>query len=127
MFRINEDGSIHLTRGDVANIVFDMTDSEGQPYVFAAGDVVRLMIFEKRSCDRVVLSKSVEAVEGATSVTISLSTEETRIGDVLNKPKNYWYEIELNPDTRPQTIIGYDENGPKIFTLFPEGVYRNEY
>ena len=84
------------------------------------------MVFEKRSCDRVVLSKSVEAVEGATSVTISLNTEETRIGSVLHKPKDYWYEIELNPETRPQTIIGYDENGPKIFTLFPEGVYRNE-
>ena len=43
------------------------------------------------------------------------------IGEVINKPTNYWYEIELNPNTQPQTIIGYDEDGEKLFVLYPEG------
>lgn len=34
---------------------------------------------------------------------------------------DYWYEVELNPETEAQTIIGYDEDGPKIFRLYPEG------
>ena len=59
-------------------------------------------------------------------VTISLSSTDTRIGEIINKPVDYWYEIELNPDTTPQTIIGYDADGPKILKLFPEGDVGNE-
>lgn len=41
---------------------------------------------------------------------------------MVNKPTDFWYEVELNPDTAPQTIIGYDkETGAKIFRLYPEG------
>ena len=36
----------------------------------------------------------------------------------MNKPVEYWYEIELNNE---HTVIGYDDNGAKIFMLFPEG------
>ena len=40
----------------------------------------------------------------------------------VNKPKKYWYEVELNPGTpKTQTIIGYTiEQGPKTITLLPE-------
>jgi hypothetical protein len=51
-----------------------------------------------------------------------LSKEDTKIGKKVNKPVDYWYEVELNPDTYPQTIVGYDEDGAKIFKLYPEGV-----
>jgi hypothetical protein len=44
-----------------------------------------------------------------------------KIGDVISKHKDYWYEVVLNDDTLPQTIIGYDEDGAKLFRLFPEG------
>ena len=57
----------------------------------------------------------------ATAVTIFLGKEETTIGEITSKPKDYWYEVELNPETLPQTIIGYDEDGAKVFKLFPEG------
>ena len=53
---------------------------------------------------------------------ISLNKEDTTIGDIINTPIDYWYEVQLNPETNPQTIIGYDENGAKIFRLYPEGV-----
>ena len=36
----------------------------------------------------------------------------------MNIPTEYWYEIELNNEN---TVIGYDNNGPKLFVLYPEG------
>lgn len=126
MFKINQDGSIFLTRGDIANIVVSASDSEDEPYIFKKGDVVRLRVFEKSACNCVVISKSVEVTEEKTDVLIPLSSNETKVGKVINKPQDYWYEVELNPDTNPQTIIGYDEEGAKIFRLFPEGVASGE-
>ena len=123
MFYINEDGSIHLTRGDIAVLDIRAVKSDGSEFMFEYGDVVRLKVTERKYCDRVVLSKCITVEDNEASiVTMSLDTEETRIGDVINKPKDYWYEIELNPETYPQTIIGYDADGPKILRLYPEGV-----
>ena len=123
MFLVNDDDSIYLTRGDVAVIDVRANKSDGSEFIFERGDVVRLKIFEKKRCDSVVLSKCVTVGDDETSVvTINLSRHDTKIGEVIHKPKDYWYEIELNPDTYPQTIVGYDSNGPKIFRLFPEGV-----
>lgn len=126
MFKINQDGSIHLTRGDVANIVVNVKNHDGEPYIFHKGDVVRFMAFERGACNCVVISKSVSVEEETSVVTIPLSGTETKIGEVIHKPKDYWYEVELNPETQPQTIIGYDENGAKLFRLYPEGVASNE-
>lgn len=121
MFKINEDKSIYLTRGDIANISVTATMPDGTPYTFKKGDIVRFKVFKRRDCGCVELQKDVEAVEGATEVNIMLSGNDTKIGDVISKPTNYWYEVELNPDTNPQTIIGYDEDGEKVFRLYPEG------
>ena len=54
-----------------------------------------------------------------------LSSEETKIGNVISKPVVYWYEIEINPDSAPITIIGYDNDGAKELILYPEGVDVN--
>lgn len=121
MFKINEDKSIHITRGDIANITVSAVDKDGQPYAYKSGDVVRLKVFKKKDCTSVVLEKEVEATEGEQSVDILLSKEDTKVGEVISKPSTYWYEVELNPHTRPQTIIGYDEDGEKLFVLYPEG------
>jgi hypothetical protein len=83
-------------------------------------------VFEKKGCDCVVLQKDVKVTEDTTTVSITLEKNETKIGTLINKPKDYWYEIELNPETAPQTIIGYDEEGAKLFKLFPEGREYNE-
>lgn len=121
MFRINKDGSIYLTRGDIAVLDVVATTDSGESYVFVTGDIVRLKVIEKKRHDNVVLEKDIEVDSDTTVVTISLDRADTKIGDLINKPVDYWYEIELNPETTPQTIIGYDDNGPKIFRLFPEG------
>lgn len=125
MFVINEDLSIYLTRGDSA--VFSVGANIGETeYTFKEGDVVRFKVFGKKSCDDVVLKKDITVSEATSRVLIDLGSDETKIGDVISKPTEYWYEVELNPDTYAQTIIGYDENGAKVLTLYPEGGVMDE-
>ena len=121
MFIINDDGSIHATRGDIGSFEVGIKISESDQYVFKSGDVVRFNVHERKHPDRVVLLKDVKVDTETEMVVISLSREDTKIGDLISKPMDYWYEVELNPDTAPQTFIGYDNDGPKIFRLFPEG------
>lgn len=121
MLVILSDKTICLTRGDVASIIVSANLQDGSLYTFKTGDVVRFRVFKKRDYTREVLRKEVTVADPAASVTISLTKADTTIGDIINRPVDYWYEIELNPDTAPQTIIGYDEAGEKIFRLYPEG------
>jgi hypothetical protein len=120
MFKINEDKSIYLTRGDHVSFTLVANDN-GETHTFRQGDLVRFKVFEKKSCDNVVLKKDFRVKADTATVQISLTGDETKIGEEINKPTDYWYEIELNPDIQPETIIGYDEDGAKIFKLFPEG------
>ena len=96
-------------------------DHYGENYVFKAGEIVRMKVFEKKGCDCVLLQKDFVIESDTEEVTILLTGMDTKIGDVIHKPKDYWYEVELNPLTNPQTIIGYDDDGAKIFRLYPEG------
>ena len=121
MFTITADKHIYLTRGDMAVIEVSACMTESEPYIFKVGDVVRLRVFTKKQHDDIVLTKDVVVDEETTTVDIQLDRQDTKIGGVINKPVDYWYEIELNPDTEPQTIVGYDSDGPKIFRLYPEG------
>ena len=120
MFTINDDLSIYATRGDTVFFTV-MAEEHGTPYYFEAGDVLRIKIFEKKNANKVVLEKCFPVTARTDRFTILLTEEDTKIGDVISKATDYWYEIELNPFTNPQTIIGYDEDGAKIFRLFPEG------
>ena len=120
MFTLNDDLSIYATRGDI--VFFSVTaEDDGEPYKFKAGDVVRIKIYGKKNAENVVLEKDFPVTEECDEVEIFLDREDTKIGDVISKPKDYWYEVELNPYSEPQTIIGYDEDGAKVFKLFPEG------
>ena len=123
MFKVNkEDFTIICTRGDVGTFTFGFKVN-GERYTFRNGDVVRFKVCEKKNNENVVLIKDFNNIEGFDTVEINLNSEETKFGEVINKPADYWYEIELNPDTKyNQTIIGYDEEkGAKIFRLLPEG------
>lgn len=120
MFKVNDDLSIYVTRGDI--VFFSVAAEEnGEKYTFHAGDLVRLKVFAKKDCENVVLQKDFPVTEDTELVDIFLEEEDTKIGDVISKPTDYWYEVELNPFDNPQTIIGYDEDGAKVFKLFPEG------
>ena len=126
MFTLNDDLSIYATRGDI--VFFSVSaEQDGKPYKFQAGDVVRIKIFGKKDAETVLLQKDFPVLDVTEKVEIFLSEADTKIGEVISKPKDYWYEVELNPGDDPQTIIGYDEDGAKVFRLFPEGDDIPEY
>lgn len=122
MFQWNDDMSIYATRGDV--VFFDVEAEDkitGLNYKFQPGDVVRFKVYGKKNCKDVVMHKDFPVTAVTEKVGIMLEREDTKIGDVINKPKDYWYSVTLNDDTEPRTFIGYDEDGAKLFRLFPEG------
>lgn len=126
MFEVDADKTIHLNRGDIANIKVTANMEDGTPCTFKVGDVVRFHVYKKKDCACTVIRKDVVVDAETQAVTIALTKADTKIGDIINKPTDYWYEIELNPDTYPQTLIGYDKVGEKIFRLYPEGSDINE-
>ena len=120
MFTLNEDLSISATRGDI--VFFSVSaEDDGKPYVFQPGDVLRIKVYGKKDAEAVELQKDFPVTAATEAVEIFLTEDDTKIGEVISKPKDYWYEVELNPGENPQTIIGYDEDGAKVFKLFPEG------
>ena len=122
MYLVNDDLSIYVTRGDILCLNVSATqDDSGEPYEFQPGDIVRMKVYGKRDAENVVMQKDFPVVAKTDSVGILLTEDDTKFGEVISKPRDYWYEIELNPYTNPQTIVGYDEDGAKIFKLFPEG------
>lgn len=120
MYQVNDDLSIYVTRGDIVSLDVKAMQG-GSTFVFPAGSAIRIKVFEKKNCENVVLQKDFAVDADSESVPIDLTEHDTRIGGIISKPVDYWYEVELNPFTDPQTIIGYDEDGPKVFRLFPEG------
>lgn len=119
MFVVNDDRSIYLTRGDT--VFFRVTAKDhGTPYTFKPGDIVRMSVTAKKDVSTVYLQKDFPVYKATKSVFIYLEEKDTKIGKKANKHEDFWYEIVLNPDTRPQTVIGYDDDGPKIFRVFPD-------
>ena len=123
MFEILDDNTktICVTRGDIGNIAVSANMKGGGQYTFKAGDVIRFRVFQAQNCGKTVILKDVVVDAERPTVIIQLSHEDTKIGGVINAPVDYWYNIERNPDSAPQTIIGHDDLGPKIFRLFPKG------
>ena len=122
MFRINSSTKqININRGDVGNIKVTATYEDGTAYTFQVNDVVRLGIFTSGNYDDVILEKDVTVQSQTPYVIIPLTSANTTIGEIINNPVPYYYEIQLNPDTNPHTLVGHDENGAKIFMLYPEG------
>ena len=113
-----EGSTILLNRGDVLNLTLSIMNDD-EPYTFQVGDTIVFSVYGKNALNNEpVLTKEITIVEEGSTATISLTSEETKIGEYLNKPIDYWYEVELNGQ---YTVIGYDENGPKVLKLFPEG------
>ena len=121
MFRIDDDMTIHITRGDVGVIEVNADANENELYTFVPGDVVRFKVYPKKHHENVVLIKDVLIESETQTVEFILEGTDTKLGEIINKPVVYWYEVELNPYTSPQTFIGYDTTGPKLLMLYPEG------
>lgn len=128
MFKIIDDRHIELTRGDMLPLTVSTLNEDKTQYEFKVGDTIRIKIYEKNKPENVVVEKTFEVTESSEAVDIDLTADETKIGDYIKKPVEYWYEIEVNPDTPyTNTIVGYDRTlGPAIFWLLPEGGDKND-
>ena len=116
--KINTDKSIEINRGDAGTIV--LTNKSGN---FNIDDILKFSVVEKKNYNNVVLQKTYRVTEESDKVNITLSSEDTKIGDIISKPITYWYEIEYNGN---QTLIGYDDIGAKEFILYPEAPNKEE-
>lgn len=118
MLRIT-DNEIELTRGDECTLVLDVEN-----YKFKAGDTVEFRVYPKKGMHlSPLLSKLVTVEQPSDTVEINLTSQDTKIGEISTKGIPYWYEVELNDSV---TVIGYDDEGPKILMLYPEGAEENE-
>lgn len=113
MFKIEGD-IIHINRGDKAIIEFSIDN-----YTFQVDDVIRFAVYkEKKMSEEPIFEKIIINKSEGNSIEIVINSKDTQLVNLLDQPLKCWYEIELNDE---QTILGYDENGPKVFIIYPEG------
>lgn len=121
---MNSNYNIECNRGSMLSVTYKFRrKTDGMFMTFENGDVIRFKIMEKGHNENVILQKDFEIAEHTDSVNIMIPSDEMKIGEMINKPVDYWYEIELNPD-KPSTItlLGFTKaTGGRIFTLSPEG------
>lgn len=136
MFKVNEDLSIYATRGDFVSLTLT-AENNGEAYTFQPeredengnklpADKVGIRITAKKNANKELLDKFVVVTEETQAVDLFLEDKDTRFDAVISKPTDYWYEIYLETYIGTQTIIGYDEDGAKIFRLYPEGADLEE-
>lgn len=111
--------TIELTRGDQLSFNLSLQLDDGTTYEFQNGDKIIFSVYNKKKMDEDALLKKTYIIDTPTEVIeITCTGEETKIGPYINKPVIYWYEIELNDEF---TVLGYDDDGPKVLKLYPEG------
>lgn len=120
--------TIEITRGNVLPIKVTAGDDVNKTdYEFKVGDVIRFKIYDREDVNKVYLEKDFTVTEICTEKTITMTANEMKIGELSNKPQDYWWEIELNPDTdHTHTIVGYEKNSEAIITILPEGGKKTE-
>lgn len=112
---------IQMNRGDATTLKVTAKDSNGDAYEFKQGEEVNLRITERRNVENVAFQKTIIVDEDTYTVDIPITSEESKIGELINKPVVYWYEISVQTSNNDvQTIIGYDDDGAKEFVLNPE-------
>ncbi len=130
MLQINDDNSIYATRGDTWEIPVTIS-AEGWIPDVTAEDMVRFTVYEKGNTEQVYLTKeftleNMTYNQAVVDLLLTFTSEETKIGEVISKPKDYCYEVELiktlDNDIEINTIIGHDADGEKIITLLPEAI-----
>lgn len=112
---------IQINRGDSIDMNITAKDTSGEDYTFQVDDVIKFKVSEAKNETNVVIEKSITITEETTVVHMYISSDDMKIGDYINKPVVYWYEISVEKYSGDVlTIIGYDKNGPKEFVLNPE-------
>ncbi len=115
-----EGKTIRISRGDSGTIKLTIPLSDTENYEFQVGDKVQFRVFEKKNYNNVFLDKEINIEEITSVIDICLTEKDTSIGEIINKPVTYWYEISLN---EIQTVVGYDDEGPAELILYPAHVH----
>lgn len=116
---IIENNHILINRGDTLPIKLVVPISHTENYEFQVGDKIQFGIYKSRGMnDSALLLKEYTIQEATEEFSFTIPASEMKFGELINKPTDYWYEINLNGE---QTILGYDMDGAKIITLYPEG------
>lgn len=91
---------------------------------FNQNDEIKFNIYELKGYTKnQLVSKTIPVAQETDSVIINLSTTDTSLGEQINAPLPFWYDITLNG---VNTIVGYNEYGAKEFILYPaKGVENN--
>lgn len=126
MFVVNEDNSIYANRGDMVCFGVEAMDDD-TTVKFQPGDILRVTIYGKKEATNILLQRDFPVSEICETVSVYLSSEDMTFGEVISKPRDYWYDIKRNPDTEQQTLVGYFEDGPLLFKLFPESMDIENY
>lgn len=108
--------TISINRGDRGTIKLINTYDK-----FKIGDKIKFSIIEKGKYENVVFQKVYSVIEESREFYLTLTSDDTKIGDIISKETVYYYEIEYNGD---QTLIGYDKSKHKKFILFPEAANK---
>ena len=133
MIYIGEDRqTIYLTRGDVPKEfnkvafyfpIYNFETEQEENYEFQLTDKIAFVVKDRKGYTKpeVLRVEKTLAEMGYTEPTqypeIQLTEEDTKAFELLNKQKQYWYDIVLNDTT---TILGYDIDGAKKLIVFPE-------
>jgi len=116
---------IQINRGDSIDMTITAKDTSGEDYEFQVNDVIKFKVSEAKNESNVIIEKTITIETETTEVPIYISANETKLGDYINKPITYWYEVSLEKNNGDVlTIIGYDNKGPKEFVLNPEAANK---
>lgn len=119
MIKIDDEKTIHITRGDETNDINKLPISL-ENYEFKKNEKLKLIVMEKKGYTKdIILEKDFTIDENTSEVFLNLTSEDTLKFPLENKKITYWYDIILNDNT---TIYGYDENNAKKLVVYPGGV-----
>ena len=133
MIAIGEDKTtIYLTRGDVTDNfhklaffypIYNFETKKEENYTFKLTDKIAFVVKEKKGYTKTEVLRIEKTlaemgyVEPTQYPEIQLTEEDTKAFDLVDKRKEYWYDIVLNDTT---TVLGYDNDGAKKLIVFPE-------
>lgn len=105
MFKINEDNSMEIIRGDTGSFDFTLTEKdehgEETPYILVEGDVVTFTV-KKSTKDETALIQKIGVASGESTVSYIIEPSDTE----GLKYGNYYYDIEFEKyDGYVDTVI----------------------
>lgn len=111
------DYHLKINRGNTLRFDYSILGGE-TPYVFVEGDKIVFSVYEPFGLEEnPVLSMEFTPEPDTTEMTIEIPKDKMKFAPMSSMERDYWYEITLNEET----TLGFDENGAKIITIYPEG------